>query len=118
MPSFPYKKYFAVRGHVNLIVKFFEQTQYKVFTKINKSGVSCGSFTVPDIKTKTDTDTDKMCTEANGNLHHSLSLRSTNTCTQFCTSHIWSVSVSVSVSSSVNTPLVCEEINFTTRLPD
>ena len=68
-------------------------------------------------ETKTDTDADKMCTEPNGNLYQSLSLRSTNTCTQLCTSHILSVSVSVSVSSSVNTPLVREEINVITRLP-
>ena len=44
-----------------------------------------GSFTVPDTETETNTDTDKMCTEPNGNLHRSLSLSSMNSSTQFYT---------------------------------
>ena len=32
------------------------------------------TFTLPDTKTETDTDTNKMCTEPNGNLHRYLSL--------------------------------------------
>ena len=33
-----------------------------------------GSFTLPNINTQTNTDTDKMCVDPNGNLHQSLSL--------------------------------------------
>ena len=58
-----------------------------------------GLFTLPEI----DTDTDKMGTEPNGNLHRSPSLSSVNGPKQFYKGHtLW---VSVSLSSSVNTPL-------------
>ena len=68
--------------------------------------LSNGSFTLPDTDsdTETKTNTDKMCTEPNGNLHRSLSLSSRRTSTQFFYTSHFSLSVSVSVSSSVNTP--------------
>ena len=53
-----------------------------------------GLFTVPNTKTETDADTDKMDTEPNGNLRRSPSLSSVNTSTQFYTSHFLLASLS------------------------
>ena len=63
-------------------------------------------FTLPDTATEGDTDTDKMCTELNRNLHQSLSLNSMDTSTQFLILHksFLSVSVSVAVSASGKIP--------------
>ena len=57
-----------------------------------------GSFTLSD----TETDTDKMFTEPNVNLHGSLSLSSIDTSTLSHTRYCFSVPVSVSVSGSEN----------------
>ena len=74
-----------------------KQTQTQAIS-VNKA---YGSFTLQD--TETDTDTNKVCTESNENLHQSLSLGSMNTSTEFYTSDF--LSVSISVSAIVNTPL-------------
>ena len=59
-----------------------------------------GSFTMSKIET--DRNTNKTCSESNGNLHQSPSLSSINTSTQFHRSHF--SSVLVSVSAGINTP--------------
>ena len=102
LPPLPnFTKKFCVRYWFTWSGKEDSVSQNQTQTQATSVNKAYGSFTLQD--TETDTDTNKVCTESNENLHQSLSLGSMNTSTEFYTSDF--LSVSISVSAIVNTPL-------------